>query len=410
MRGEGKYWLTLALVVLALMAYEVLRPRPLDWTPSLAPGDTRPYGAEVLHRLLPGLTQGPVRTAASPLRTLLEGSSAPQTLFVLADEAEISPFDAERLLAYAERGGTVLIAAHRLSSALDDTLGLNTWGGVVDALGNPFIEQLDTLDLQFLAPGLGGPLRVSEALAPARMRVAPEDTTRWTDEVYAAARLSREGDSLPAYTVLRLTRGEGVLVLTNAPLLLSNFALLNGEGQAFAERLFAYVPTGGLVWWRRGAGEASTPLRYVLQQPALRLALWAALAAVGLFMLRAARRRERPVPTVAPPRNDTVDFARTIGLLFYNRGDHANLAAKVRHQFYAHVRDALGITTVPGSADFAARVAQRAGVPLAEVEALLALLDASERAPTVTQQQLLALGRAANHFYRASTRTHPVSA
>ncbi len=414
MGSERKYWIGLALLVVAFGAYEALRPRPLDWTPTLAPGDTRPYGAEVLRRLLPGLAGGPVEMSSSPLRTLLE--ARPRSLFVLAHQASLSLPDVARLLQFVEGGGTVLVVTHELPRPLADTLGLNSYRGL--GFQTPFTPDADTARLAFVAPGLRDTLRVSDRLLPALLGDADADTTRWDAQpVLVAKRLPRDPDddaafrrAAPRPVALVYTRGAGRLVVSDAPLLLSNYGLLDAEGAAFARRLFAYLPPGRVVWWRRASGEAISPLRYILRQDSLRWAFYTALAALLLFGLVAARRRERPVPTTAPLANDTADFVRTMGLLYYHRGDHANLAAKLEKQFHAYARDTLNMTQTPADADFAAQVAHRSGVPRAQVEALIAHFARVAAGGAVSQQALLDLGRAANQFYAASSRPPHLSA
>lgn len=401
MAGEGKYWLMLALVIGAAVAYEVARPRPLDWTPTLAPADTRPYGAEVLSRLLPDMIQGDVVEEYRPLNLWLE-NLAPEsaTLLILANEAELEPASVRLLLGFVEKGGTVLVAAHWLSSAMDDTLGIYTARTSLAEL-LPFAQRVDTTEMFFLAPGLAGSADVSAALLSARMRYEGEDSARWAIRPVV---LAEAGQNSRPLALLYPSAQGGALVYTNAPLLLSNFGLLNSEGKAFLERLFAYVPEGTLVWWRRGAGEASTPLRYVLSQDSLRWAFYMLLVGIALFMAGAARRRERPVPTIAAPRNDTVDFVRTMGRLYYNRGDHANLAAKLRAQFYGYVRDTLGLSLPPTDPAYARGVAARSGVPFGDVEKLLAHLSRSALSQGMQSRDLLDLNRDLQSFYDASVR------
>ncbi len=399
MRGDAKYWLVLALVLSAAVAFETLRPRPLDWTPTLLPGDTRPYGAEALYRLLPGLVGGEVRVESAPLLDLFETLDTAETLLLMDVQMRLSDFEVRELLAFVEGGGTVVLAAHELPPAMDDTLGLDTFSNPLARL-LPTSEKVDTLTVEFVAPGLDGPLRVVEALAPAEADLLDPDSTRW-----AVPRQTLATDGPGSVLAVRYPVGSGALVFTHAPLLLSNYGFVNSEGAAFAEKLFAYVPEGDVVWWRRGFAEAQTPLRYVLRQDGLRRAFYTALFGVLLFMLMAARRRERPVPTVAPPRNATVDFVRTIGMLYYNRGDHANLAAKLRAQFHAYARDVLNLSMPPDAPDFALHVAQRSGVAREQVDALLAHLDRSEKQQNTYSRDLLDLSHDLQAFYRASTRT-----
>ena len=57
------------------------------------------------------------------------------------------------------------------------------------------------------------------------------------------------------------------------------------------------------------------------------------------------RRKQRYIPVVAKPKNDSLDFVKTIGRLYYDKGDHKNLSRKMGAFFLEHVRSRYKLPT-----------------------------------------------------------------
>ncbi|HYE95031.1 MAG TPA: DUF4350 domain-containing protein [Rubricoccaceae bacterium] len=407
-------FLGLVLVVVLFVVVEATRPQPIDWTPSLEPDDARPFGtrvlAETVSRWLAGPDSAPVPLAFvdEPPYLFLADTSRRGTTYVFVtlhfapDEAE-----AKRLLAYAARGNTVVVAAQALDGLLADSLGVSeklAEGYDADPglyfFFPPYEPQADSV-LHLTSPGLARdsgyhyafPVRSRyiEGLDPARTTVLGEDEA-----------------GLP--TLARVRVGEGAFLLSSTPLAFTNAALLmEGDGVAYLAGALAHVPAQPLFWdtyHRPIAGEAQTPLRFLLRQPPLRLAYTLAVVGLLLFVLFRGRRWQRPVPVVAPPPNATREFTRTIGRLYFQHGDGRALAARRTRYFFDRLRTrhGLGDETLDLTPEAAARVARRTGVPPDEVAALFARLHRLQRSAHASNDDLLDLDRALDRFFRAAER------
>ncbi len=75
----------------------------------------------------------------------------------------------------------------------------------------------------------------------------------------------------------------------------------------------------------------------------MRWAWFLALTLVVLYIIVYARRQQRAIPVVAPPRNATRDLVHTIGRLYWHKGDHADLARKM----IAHFKGGCTATHLP---------------------------------------------------------------
>jgi hypothetical protein len=115
--------------------------------------------------------------------------------------------------------------------------------------------------------------------------------------------------------------GKGEIILVTTPLLFTNYGILNNP--AYVHRLMnrlkplpvvrteAYMPNVNVA--------ETSPFRELLKRPPLRWALYLTILGVVLLMGFSARRRQRAIPEVTPPKNYQLDFIRRIGTLQYQR-------------------------------------------------------------------------------------------
>jgi hypothetical protein len=75
-------------------------------------------------------------------------------------------------------------------------------------------------------------------------------------------------------------------------------------------------------------------LGVLFQYPSLRWALLTAIAALLLFALLESRRRQKVIPAYSKPVNDSLNFVKTIGRLYYDKKDHKNLVSKMISFFW----------------------------------------------------------------------------
>jgi hypothetical protein len=197
--------------------------------------------------------------------------------------------------------------------------------------------------------------------------------------------------------LLRLDYGEGKLLFLTTNELLSNRSLSEAQGRDVAERILSYLPPGDLYWdrgFRPQLGGAppppnSTPLRFVLQNEALRKAWYMLLALLLLYVLFRSRRRQAAIPLVDPKENHSLAFVDSIAELHVaQRGGHADALAMLQNHFYDAVlrrfqinlrpqraQDGSPVPADPAQARQQARaLALRADLEPEEVESLMRLV------------------------------------
>ena len=428
-------------VALLLVGIELARPRPYDPRLRVEREGTEPFDAEVLYRLLPGWLGAPVEAVdVTPFERLADTTLA-RTVYVFAtDTFAPDAAEADRLLAFVARGNTVVAAADVVGGPFFEALGapppspppsrgdipisqIRKQNGSREpdgltttprprAIGLPEFGGLPGGDGTFPNEDDGSVLGADTLRLGRRTLTFPVALDGATFEGVDPARTAvvATDPETGEPTAVAVAVGRGRVVLLATPLVLTNAALAGeGDAAAYVAGALAYVPPVRRVLWDDTykplrTGDESR-LRYAARTPALR---WA-LAMIGLGAVLAVgvwgRRRQRPIPVVALPPNAQREFARTVGRLFFVRGDRAWLARRKARLFEDALRTRLGLADADLTDATARRAAARAGVPESEALALFARVRDLATDPVPDAAALLGADRETDAFF--ATRNAP---
>lgn len=393
MRGEWIYiWMLVGLISLAVFL-EVLGPKALDWTRSFERADDRPYGSEIIFAALPHLFDEVGVTDDPPYLVM---NSMPDTVVnwcFVTTEFAADPAEVRRLISYVKAGNTVFVAAEQFRGALADTLNFK----VHEELIPPFVGGEAAVDS----------VRLSLVGDKQQTRYAYKaGTIRSSFEWHEGATVLGVNEGGEA-TLIQIPIGEGEFILSTTPLAFTNYYMLHRHNAAYVYHVLSYLPAS-ITWWdshyKPLRALAATPLRYILSVPALRGGYTIGMLALVLFVLFRAKRTQRSIPIITPLRNETLDFVKTVGRLYYQRSDHTDLANKRISYFLEYVRSHLGVATNVIDETLVKRISQRAEIPLEQVVSLFALIRVAQEATTVSADQLKRLSSSLESFYHAAQR------
>ena len=402
MNRERLFLGVLAACFALVLGAEVLLPDPVDWSDSFEAGDARPYGSDVLRSLVADLfPEAAVATVdAPPYLHLRDATATGGAYLFVADRFAPDPVETERLLAYARRGNSVFVAAHRFGGAWADSLNLAT-ERTTYRFAAPPAEQ-DTVHVGLAGTQQRYPLRE----AAGQWVVSRVDTAR--TEMLGTVVENGSNDP-PAPNFVRTSVGAGTVYVNTSPRAFTNVHLLSDASAPYVYGALSYLPaTASPVWWdayhKPGRVQSGTPLRYVVSHPTLGTAFTLALVGALLFIVFQGRRRQRPIPVHTPPTNATVDFVKTVGRLYHRQGDHADLARKRIQYLRATLRERLGLSAGPVDEHWVRIVSQRSGVDRGTVETLAEAMHTARRASSLSAADLRALDDAIHAFEQARLR------
>ncbi len=177
--------------------------------------------------------------------------------------------------------------------------------------------------------------------------------------------------------MVRYKLGAGHLTLHAAPLALSNYFLLQEGNVDYLTGMWQTLPDNisHVYWGTYGYRSAeSSGMNVLWKYPATRYAILLALLALLVYVLFEGKRKQRIIPIVAPLRNDSVSFVETVGRLYYNKGNHANLASKMTMQFLDWVRTHYFLNTNVLNDEFIVQLSMKSGQAEATVRGLMDMI------------------------------------
>ncbi len=410
MKRYRLYILILGVALGLVIVAELFRPKPVDWRDSFSRNEKIPYGAYILHDQLRNFFPGrPVQVEDRTIYQVLANRSAGERVYMFVN-GEIGPSgtDTDELLRFVREGGTVFMAAEKFSGPLTDSLGIETTG-VLPFLFSDGAD--DSIRVNFSSPSFRADSGYRFAFGSALYYFAlfNEDSSVVLGSAMPAGEEPDENETMVNY--IRMNWGKGRFYLSSMPRAFTNIGLLSEQGAHYAAVALSYLPVRPVIWdeyykagTELGEKRIESPLRYILSQESLRWAYTLLLLGGLLFVIFGARRRQRIIPVIEPPRNTTLEFVETVGTLYHKHGDFRNVADKIILYFLDYVRSRLNLATGEPDDELVRHVAERSGVDYDRVALLFDRIRTIREKDAITGEQLLKLSDDVEYFYRNTQR------
>lgn len=387
MKGRAKYIIPLALTLALLVVAQAVSPKKTDWSLSFSGGHKKPFGSYIIFRVLPELFPGSrINTAIHPLyNTLKENEDSGSVYIIINDVFDPGRGDLKAMLDFVRRGNNVFIAASKFGDIVSDTL----------KAGHTIVLQGDIIESNFTNKNLRSPELYSFKSAGQSSYFLDFDTS-------SAVVL---GTGKRGYAdFLKLDFGQGHVYLNSLPGAFTNYSILDPTDADYIYKAFSYLPAGGRVYWdeyyKKGFESMRGPLQFILSTEPLRWAYYALLLSILLYIIFAARRRQRIIPVIKPLQNSTLEFINTVGSLYFQQGDHKNIARKKITYFLDQVRTRYMIKTGELNDETLSRISQKSGLALDEVKELFGYMDFVEKSPVLDKKELHKLNTLIDSFYK----------
>lgn len=209
---------------------------------------------------------------------------------------------------------------------------------------------------------------------------------------------------------IKLSAGKGHLFLHLAPMAFSNYFLLHKDNMAYYEKAMSVISpnTTKVVWdeyflakgQQDNQENKSNWLSVFLRYPGLRWGLITALLALLTYVLLEMRRKQRTIPVINKPKNDSLDFVRTIGRLYHDKGDHINLCRKMAAYFLEHVRTRYKLPTTELNDEFVQNLRFKTGIEEEPIRGIVSFINHLNTAAVATDKELVSFHKQLESFYK----------
>lgn len=215
-------------------------------------------------------------------------------------------------------------------------------------------------------------------------------------------------DNMMRPNFIHLKAGAGNLFVHLAPMSLTNYFLLHKNNFAYYENLFSLMPSRitQVVWDEYYLAKRDNPqkksnwLSVFFRYPALKWALITALLTLIVFILMEMRRKQRPIPVINKPKNDSLDFVKTIGRLYHDKGDHKNLSKKMAAYFLEHVRSRYKLPTNHLNDEFIKQLTFKTAIDENEIRKIVDFINEIDAHDFINDHQLTVFHKQLESFYK----------
>lgn len=372
--------------------------------------DKIPYGTYVAYNNLSHLFPNAsivVNNKQPGLLDSLFGAIDKEALIIIAPWFRADEFEMKRLIDFVRDGNNVFVSSAILSYDVQNILHCEAPGAydVNDnlALNNnldsfsvsltkpPFSE-----DQEYFCPGI----RYESYFS----KYDSATSTVFGNGIYM----------LPNFIQLRA--GQGSIYFHLTPLSFSNYFLLHDKNMNYYDKALSVIPkdTKKIIWdeyylHKRYYGDygnrgrrSNSMISVLMKNPAFRAALLLLTGLIILFVLQEMRRKQRIIPVMTRPGNDSLDFVKTIGRLYHEKGDHIDLAKKMSAYFLEHVRNKYKLSTSKLDDDFVLALQKKTSQPEVIVKEIVSFMKYIQDAPGITDEQLAKFHKQLEEFYKVA--------
>ncbi|WP_242157778.1 DUF4350 domain-containing protein [Aestuariivivens sediminis] len=389
------YLVILLILFIGVAAVELSLPKPINWTQTYNEKHKIPYGTYILHDqlkyLFPNDSIITIRTTPYQYFNALYNwqdstYTSAGTYLLIKGFTNMDDASSQELLDFASHGNEVFIASNYPPQNILDSLHItvkydyNFKGRAELSLSNPVFKK-DSITIE---KGLSN--SYFSAL----------DTVNTTVLGYQKFNTSKH------INYVKVSYGSGHVLVHLQPAVFTNYHLLKEDHRKYAAAILSYIKEGNIYFDSQnklGNSLGNSPLRFILNEPALRWSWYLGLISLALFMVFNAKRKQRIIQVIKPLENTTIAFTKTIGNLYYETRDHHTIIDKKITYFLEHVRRLYYIDTQVLDDTFIKTLSLKSGKDRAKLNQLITLIINLKGNRQCTEDDLLKLNTAIENFY-----------
>lgn len=340
-----------------VLAYFIWRdddtPR-FQWFESYDATSDQPYGTSFMRHLLEDYKPGGkfFFNKKKPIHEILDSAAfTEKASYVFIGQSDYLDLrDINALTSFMERGNDVFIASLDPPSELIARIYENTCNRLISYNG----ERADTMKMNFYHPALK-----KETDYAYTYRFAGIDRPYQWSYLSNYVLCDSAESILPlgyhygeVVNFLSIPYEKGHLYLHTNPLVFTNYFLLQPDKLEYASLVFSHLKGQDIIWdeyskmpFVGNNNHYNSPLYFILAQPSLKYAWWLMLLTILLFVIFAAKRRQRIIPVLEEKVNTSLEFVRLISSLHFQNGDHLDMARKKMRYFLYFIKMRYGIHT-----------------------------------------------------------------
>src|SRR2546428_5436682 len=360
MNGNQKHITILVALALVFGLLDYYRPKPIDWRITLSNQDKIPFGTFATYKLLSDVfpKQKIVSSRLPIYNQLTETGDFTGNYVFISPRFNPDKNDVNELLRFVSNGNNVFIACSTMFGLFMDSIG---------------VEMSETLDKgQHYQTGL----------------MADRDHKKYTFKsedrylIYFDSLddnktmvLGRQPSGKPDF--VRIKFGRGNVYLNTNVMAFTNYFVLDKTRGDYAFKCLSYLPVKPIIWdefTKQGRIGEDDVFRVLMQHEPLKWGYYIMILGVLTFIVFESKRRQRIIPIIQPLPNNTLEFTKVVGSLYFNKADHHDAALKKINYLLEYIRTHFFEPTNNIDDEFIARLTNKSGWDADKMKQLMGMI------------------------------------
>ena len=384
------------LLVLIILLIDTFRIKPTNWKPTYSLDYKNPFDLYVFNREIKNIIPENriTRILSTPYEYIQNQTDTVTYLMIRQNMYFIGD---TVILEKVKEGSNLFVSSENFVRNITDSLALK----YTEADSDLSLKKLDMLTLSLTNKNWS---KADYQMKPVNNTFAFVDADAATTTILGTEKLP-DGKIYPNF--LKIKYGKGYVFIHNQPQVFTNHALLSAQSSAgYVAHLLSYIPKDRpVVWFVQGqtlnpnAPKNETGLSVVFRYPALR-AVWLLLVyGLLLYIFFNSKRRQRIVPVIKPLRNTTVEFVQTIGNLYYQQGNTANVIDKKIVFFLDRIRKGYFIDTSKLDERFAEKLKSKSEKDIELITEIIDFINEFRKNKTAEKKDLIHINKLIEAFW-----------
>lgn len=384
------------LLVLIILLIDTFRIKPINWKPTYSLDYKNPFDLYVFNREIKNIIPENriTRILSTPYEYIQNQTDTVTYLMIRQNMYFIGD---TVILEKVKEGSNLFVSSENFVRNITDSLALK----YTEADSDLSLKKLDMLTLSLTNKNWS---KADYQMKPVNNTFAFVDADAATTTILGTEKLP-DGKIYPNF--LKIKYGKGYIFIHNQPQVFTNHALLSEQSSAgYVAHLLSYIPKDRpVVWFVQGqtlnpnAPKNETGLSVVFRYPALR-AVWLLLVyGLLLYIFFNSKRRQRIVPVIKPLRNTTVEFVQTIGNLYYQQGNTANVIDKKIVFFLDRIRTGYFIDTSKLDERFAEKLKSKSEKDIELITEIIDFINEFRKNKTAEKKDLIHINKLIEAFW-----------
>jgi hypothetical protein len=409
-RNSATYIIVGVIIIIIVGLYLFIRlytPK-YAWSENLNVSNEQPYGLSILYDI--------VKDSYSDENFLelkngdFDGylnDKINTTYIFIGTNYYIDSVNTQKIVEYVRNGNKALIA-----TTVNPEIFLNSW--LLSRWGNKllnFIEK-DTILTTYNPESTSGETKY-EFYHQFIKKTAPYywsyfDSAFFKETYnYPVRVISTIDDQKPNFVAIEI--GDGTLYLHSNPIFLSNYHMLREETFNYTQSVWNEVNSETVIWDSYSSSFYNnptfsylkeSPLRFILKHKSLRWAWYTLLITILLFIIVQSKRKQNVIPLVKVKKNNTLEYAKAVGSLYFQSKNHRIIAEEMINQLYSFIKARYNIKIGKEKDHILRKLSKLSGINEKSISELFRLEIKLKYDENAESDQLYKLYNLVDYFYK----------